>query len=377
LRSMSVQEGPQEVEFLVRCALQSFEDLKVNCPLEWTVAQLKQHLQQICPSKPEATRQRLIYAGHCLENNQTLRSILCKTQATQGTTDGQQVIHLVCAQKGNLPKSDGIRFRQNAASAQSQNNPSSSSNFNHQPVGTTLNGPYGYYPYANAHYLGQLPQNPYESYMAYQYQNYINQMTQYAMMQQHQAQAQGVTGMSPFPFVPMAQQGHQYMAQNIPNVEMHQNVVREAAANNGIAAAAAANDEQAGGNDLLDLVYKSIRVILLLLVIYLYSSFERFISVLLFICVMWFVQMRRDRGNARAAEGGGNNIPPQVDDQNLRDDIANNNFNDNNNNQIMPDQLRAGLPTDHEQGAWSVFWSTVSSFFTSLVPENPVPVNVN
>lgn len=27
--------------------------------------------------------------------------------------------------------------------------------------------------------------------------------------------------------------------------------------------------------------------------------------------------------------------------------------------------------------SWTVFWTTVSSFFTSLIPENPAPVNIN
>lgn len=56
----------------------------------------------------------------------------------------------------------------------------------------------------------------------------------------------------------------------------------------------------------------------------------------------------------------------------------NNNINDNNNNHLPPEGVHnVGLRTEQEPGAWSVFWSTVSSFFTSLVPENPVPVNIN
>ena len=40
------------VEFTVRCALQTFEDRKIQCPTDWNVMQLKKHLNEICASKP-------------------------------------------------------------------------------------------------------------------------------------------------------------------------------------------------------------------------------------------------------------------------------------------------------------------------------------
>lgn len=42
----------ENVELIIRSAMQNFSDLPVQCPGRWTVLQLKEHLQQIIPSKP-------------------------------------------------------------------------------------------------------------------------------------------------------------------------------------------------------------------------------------------------------------------------------------------------------------------------------------
>lgn len=40
------------VELTIRCGMQSFPDCNIECPLEWTVLQLKQHLYKISSTKP-------------------------------------------------------------------------------------------------------------------------------------------------------------------------------------------------------------------------------------------------------------------------------------------------------------------------------------
>lgn len=54
--------------------------------------------------------------------------------------------------------------------------------------------------------------------------------------------------------------------------------------------------------DFLDLIYKSIRFILLAMILFLYSSIERFIFVLAMVIIFWFVNARRGR-QQRAREG--------------------------------------------------------------------------
>jgi hypothetical protein len=366
---MSTDHGSEQVEFLVRCALQSFEDLKVECPLGWTVVQLKQHLQSVCPSKPDPSRQRLIYAGHCLDNGQTLRSVLKKTHDGMAA-EGQQVIHLVCPQKDTFAQSSGLRYRHNVAGS-APSVPTSSTSTSGAP-NVQPSQAYTPYNFSPMQYPQYMPQNAYEAYWI-SYQHYMNQMM--AMMQQQQAQT--TAGFAPMPFMPVNQPGN-FFAQNLVNANLPQEVPNMREADAGLnnvggmrAAAAAADGEQP--NDFLDIIYKSIRVGLFLLVLYLYSSVERFLFVLLFVCVMWFVQLRRERNNVRADA----NQRPANADQQLRDN--NNNINDDNNNHLPPEGVNngAGMRTDQEQSAWNVFWSTVTSFFTSLVPENPVPVNIN
>lgn len=49
-----LQAFPTEhkVDLTIRCAMQTFSDRNIECPIGWTVLQLKQHLNKICPSKP-------------------------------------------------------------------------------------------------------------------------------------------------------------------------------------------------------------------------------------------------------------------------------------------------------------------------------------
>eukprot|EP00038_Savillea_parva_P004285 m.135999 g.135999 ORF g.135999 m.135999 type:complete len:487 (-) comp11426_c7_seq1:4438-5898(-) len=60
--------------------------------LGWTVKQLKRHLTTVHPSKPQASKQRLIYAGRALLDHQRLSDVLRRFQP--GIT---QHIHLVVA----------------------------------------------------------------------------------------------------------------------------------------------------------------------------------------------------------------------------------------------------------------------------------------
>lgn len=42
----------ETVKLLIRCAMQSFEDTPITCPIDWTVRQLKEKLADVCSSKP-------------------------------------------------------------------------------------------------------------------------------------------------------------------------------------------------------------------------------------------------------------------------------------------------------------------------------------
>lgn len=118
--------------------------------------------------------------------------------------------------------------------------------------------------------------------------------------------------------------------------------------------------------DFLAFIYKSIRFVFLMIVVYLYSSFERFIGAALIITFVYFVQQRRQN---------------RVEQQQAPQPVAPNQLNDNNTNQEEEGEAPiAAVPSNRTQSfnAWNVFCSTVTSFFESMIPENPqVPVNIN
>jgi hypothetical protein len=50
-------------------------DYSVRVPVEWDILQLKHHLKEFYPARPEITRQRLIYSGKLLQDSQNMQNI--------------------------------------------------------------------------------------------------------------------------------------------------------------------------------------------------------------------------------------------------------------------------------------------------------------
>ena len=132
------------------------------------------------------SRQRLIYAGHCLEDAQTLEVVLRGRSASNVTKrDGSsaqpattQVIHLVCFSREQLSNTGGVRLRKTATARSAPVaemtpplQPAVPANVAAPPAGATFqygNAFYGYPPPQQAQQ--QPPQNAYEAYAA-SYQN--------------------------------------------------------------------------------------------------------------------------------------------------------------------------------------------------------------
>ncbi|VDM77587.1 unnamed protein product [Strongylus vulgaris] len=120
-----------------------------------------------------------------------------------------------------------------------------------------------------------------------------------------------------------------------------------------------------GRGDALDIIYKVFRVVLLLSAVMLYSSLERFLVVLTIALFMFFIQLRRNYNRqARMAE------PPQPN-------VNNNNAGEQN--QEGTDQAPAQPVTtpSNIQVFFATCYSFITSFFTSLIPDHPVPVDLN
>uniref|UniRef100_A0A914VAD0 Uncharacterized protein n=1 Tax=Plectus sambesii TaxID=2011161 RepID=A0A914VAD0_9BILA len=137
--------------------------------------------------------------------------------------------------------------------------------------------------------------------------------------------------------------------------------------------------------DWLDWIYTGIRAALLLTVIYFYTTPERLLGVALFILAMWaaqggwnnFRRVQQPNNNNNAQQPAAGNVPV---DENARQPVGDGNAEDD---RVGDGEDRDRLETQPvvEPSAWVVFWSTcytfVTSFFASLIPENPPPLNVN
>ncbi|KHJ97784.1 hypothetical protein OESDEN_02229 [Oesophagostomum dentatum] len=118
-----------------------------------------------------------------------------------------------------------------------------------------------------------------------------------------------------------------------------------------------------GRGDALDMVYKVFRVVLLLSAVMLYSSIERFLIVLTIALFMFFIQLRRNyHRQARVAD------PPEPN-------VNNNNAGEQS--QEGPEQPRAVPTPSGIQVFFATCYSFITSFFTSLIPDHPVPVDLN
>jgi len=76
------------VKLTVKTPNQGFEDIQINCELDWTVRKLKEYLQDVYPSKPSSSSQRLIYLGRLLQDHLSLKEVFGEW--------GARTLHIVC-----------------------------------------------------------------------------------------------------------------------------------------------------------------------------------------------------------------------------------------------------------------------------------------
>jgi len=368
----------ETVELTIRCGMQSYDDVVVTCPINWSVKQLKEHLKEVYPSQPEVGRQRLIFYGRCLEDDRTVTSYFPTREIGAGDCESpqSQVIHLVCPPRSTNELEEGLR-RRNVNNASNNNTHTSNSQtpqaaptvvtgqpFHYNYMG--MQGMYGYVPNVAVatpnHYANSYAQ----AYAAYMQQYYHNMMLMHA-------QANGTPmPMQNFPVLTFNNgmpQGHARAF--VVHHQVHQqHLVDPAQAQPaGAAQAAANNDDVQQPRDFLAVAYKAFQIGLLLMLVLTNSSAERFFAVFAAILLFWFLQNRRDRAHQEPRP-----IPPPQAQPNGEEihNGANLGNEGTNAGQIIVDDVPS---------AWTVFWSTcytfISSFFLSLLPDNHIPVNAN
>ncbi|CAL4105987.1 unnamed protein product [Meganyctiphanes norvegica] len=156
--------------------------------------------------------------------------------------------------------------------------------------------------------------------------------------------------------------------------------------------------EEGVGRDWLDWIYMASRCAVLLSIVYFYSTPSRFMLVICIAMLLYLYQAGWFRPARRIEppvprEGNNNNI--NRNDNNNQDD-RNNNINNNNNNNLVnevqqervPDEANANLddqnPAENNETTERVVedvparpsflnlsWTFLTTFFTSLIPEQP------
>jgi len=368
--------------------------------------------------------QRLIYSGHLLKNEQSLRDVLQPIDDNLTFT-----IHLVCAQKSHdSPKRNNTNNNNMAANNGSQrlsnsNSPESQTSDNNQRNNVNING-------INYNPLNATPNlvNPFFGmgvtngpvmatpeqmlqHMALLQQAYAQYMTQYFgqnVYLNNQMGTQPIFNNQTIPNAvpPMAAQQPIVtaapQAQPVPQVNPQQiqpQPPQIQRLNAGPGGGPAVDDEDDLNNrDWLDSFYWMSRAVVLFSIIYFYSSFNRFLlvvvlTVLLYLYqINWFNRRRltpnNNNNNLNAAQFAANNNNNNGNDTEIIRNDENEELNDNLEETEIIERPRPRLnanvatndprPTEERFTALRFFWVIVSSLFTSLIPENPaVPVNLN
>ncbi|XP_011869572.1 PREDICTED: homocysteine-responsive endoplasmic reticulum-resident ubiquitin-like domain member 2 protein [Vollenhovia emeryi] len=361
------------VNLIIKAPNQQIKDQVVKCDLGWTIGRLKEYLSEVYPSKPESSHQKLIYSGQLLNDSAQLKDIL---RQCDGSEDQAYTVHLVCTpQKMCAVKStDQNRSMEKNVDTATRHTHIRSINVpnpNHENTNVTASQHQQYLP---QQYLD--PRNSQQ--LAWMQQAYTHYFTQYMQLMA----AQGVQLQASIPYLQQMNINagdaaqHSYTSNNNNNVgdEQPQPAAQDAAdinaGNNGVGEDAAFN------RDWLDFFYMLSRIVVLFGIVYFYSSPLRFLIVTFLGFAIYLYQ------------GGFFRVQPIL--------LAeNNNGRADNNNQVLqnevvgpqavPQQQNAQVPTvqpeartnaneeneEQRPGALAFTWTFFSSFFASLIPDQP------
>ena len=401
-------EGPV-VKLTIKAPNQQIKDQVVQCDIGWTIGRLKEYLSEIYPSKPERASQKLIYSGQLLNDSMCLKDIL---RQCDGQTDQVYTVHLVCAcQKtstNKAPEQDmesittlaaarrAIEHARLSGANGAQNQEQNVNNVATQHAPTRL--------YSTQQYFD--PRNSQQ--MAWMQQAYTHYFTQYMQLMA----AQGIQLQTSIPYVQQMNVNTNDSVQN-PFMNTTNNVTTTTTTTTTTSTTTAANnnnnnnnvnnnnnnvgDEQQqpaaqdadinGGNngvgeegafnrDWLDFFYMLSRIIVLFSIVFFYSSPLRFLTVTFLGFAMYLYQ------------GGFFRIQPILLPENNNGRLDNNNQilqNEAVGPQPVQQQQNGQMPTvqaeartnaneEHEEerpGALAFTWTFFSTFFASLIPDQP------
>ncbi|KAF6720654.1 Homocysteine-responsive endoplasmic reticulum-resident ubiquitin-like domain member 2 protein [Oryzias melastigma] len=365
------------VTLVIKAPNQKYDDQKINCHPNWTVEKLKAHLSDVYPSKPSSKDQRLVYSGKLLLDHFTLKDVLRKQ-------DEYHMLHLVCASRTPPGSPKPARSRSNkpqesaAAPAVPQNIGGHSSHAAAAESGAAGGFRHGgeafpyhqMYPQFLHSWSGSspsaLPSNFSYSPMTVVWWQQLY-ARQYYMHYHLLAAAAARTEPSstpphqPDPLSRRPPAGHR----GNPEVQMN-------------AQGGEILNEEELNRDWLDWVYTFSRAAILLSIVYFYSSFSRFVMVMMAMLVLylhqagWFpfnleneLQLPGERANQDEADGDA----PNHDLQEM--EVANDENSDDEDGGESGEEGADDPDSAPQAGFLSSTWSFIVTFFMSLIPEGP------
>lgn len=373
------------VRLIVKAPDQQIEDQIIRCELGWTIGRLKDYLTEVYPSKPTSSEQKLIYSGQVLNDSAYLKDIL-RQYDTLDCSDQSFTVHLVCTSHkvylkkvSSNPTEAGATMNTNTETEITNDHTRPDRLLNQTQGNNDINAPPSPAQfYSTQQQYGQLNGQQ----MIWMQQAYMHYLTQYMQLMT----AQGVQLQSSVPYIqPMNMNGNDPAENNQNNIinDDNEQQARQAIPdvvdpnlvnNNGVRDNVAARLNR----DWLDFFYMLSRVVVLFSIVYFYSSPLRF----LIVTFLGFAIYLYQGGFFRIRE------PILL--------MENNNGRADNNNQILqnevagvqaipPQQQEAQTPVvqldeqtnpnegnDGERpGALAFTWTFISSFFASLIPDQP------
>ncbi|XP_014679186.1 PREDICTED: homocysteine-responsive endoplasmic reticulum-resident ubiquitin-like domain member 2 protein [Priapulus caudatus] len=387
------------ISLVIKAPNMKVQDHIVECDMGWTVQQLKAHLAKDYPGEPAVERQKLIYSGQLLPDHLTLKDFLRQYDEDTRT----HTLHLVCAQMkdqlrdGPVAPKPNVKPAASAGVATSTSAPSTSQQLPQLPEGlrhrlntaptpsppTSQNQQWSNYTqlqqmaaqYQHNPYQGLTPEQQYWVYAQYmqQYMYYAqmgfpvaNMMSYAATVQPNVAPGNNVPG-------PQAQQG-------LNNAAGNQNVRMDAQGN-----AVLDDDEEEHANDWLDWIYTFCRVSILFSILYFYSSLSRFVVVLT--CFFFFYLYQKGFFMiARRVNANNNRVQapqrqPQQQEQ-QPDNLQQGGQAEEAQQEVAEteqntDPVRIQQSEPPQPSPLATMWTFLVTFFSSLIPERPLPVNAN
>lgn len=358
-----VMDSP--VTLVIRAPNQKYGDQTINCFQNWTVEKLKAHLADVYPSKPSCKDQRLVYSGKLLLDHFTLKDVLRKQ-------DEYHMLHLVCTSRTppDSPKPSANEPQKSAAGPTNSNSTTPQENGPSSPEETN-NGvrqrPSVPSPLVFPGYMSSWSQSapptlqPYYHPMSLMWwqQLYVQQyyIHCHLMAASHHMRPDALPSQSG----PNTSQNHRAPADRHGNAEVQMNAQ----------GGEVLNDDELN-RDWLDWVYTFSRAAILLSIVYFYSSFSRFVMVLIAMVVLYLHQagwfpfnldndLPDDRPNLDDGEA-----EPQNQDLPETDGAADDASDDDSGTEGGEDP-----DSGPQNGFLSSTWSFIVTFFMSLIPEGP------